>query len=345
MFVYVWGVGADLGGVSGSGGSPFGDVRLLTAERVGLFTRTAESLAGLFGEELGRWLGDVSVVAGQVEQTTLVDLAGGDDGGGGVDLAVVKSLFQVSYGVVATSLDLALGVVALLCGGVVSPAPEVRVLSRLEMGVFDLVLAPLVDLASSLFLLDGVELSGHVGSASGLPGGQVEPVVGVPFHVSVGGVSGVVTLGLSGSQLQAYSEELDRRIAGQLAAKSDAPSAEVVRAVAPVGVELVVGFEVLAVPARQLVGLRVGDVLRTRQSVTRPLVARVGGERLFHVRPAQHGQRLVAELTASVPRDHSSSTIRNPNGGYDRPPTLAPDTDGDGDGGVVGVSSFELGED
>ena len=349
-FVYVWWVGADLGVVSGSGGSgsPFGEVRLLTAERVGLFTRTAESLAGLFGEELGRWLGDVSVVAGQVEQTTLPDLAGVD---GGVDLALVKSLFAVSHGVVASGLELALGVVALLCGGVVSPAPEVRPLSRLEAGVFDLVLAPLVDLASGLFMLDGVELSGHVGSASGLPAGQPEPVVGLPFHVSVGGVEGVVTLGLTGSQLQAYSEELDRRIAGQLAARSDAPSAEVVRAVAPVGVELIVGFELLAVPARQLVGLRVGDVLRTRQSVTRPLVARVGDERLFHVRPAQHGQRLVAELTAAVPRDHSSSTIRNPNGGYDRPPTHAPgiaDGDDPGDGvgdGVVGVSLFELGED
>ena len=75
QFCVVW---ADLGGVSGSGVvSPFGEVRLLTAERAGLFSRTAESLAGLFGEELGRWLGDVSVVAGRVEQVSLADLVSG----------------------------------------------------------------------------------------------------------------------------------------------------------------------------------------------------------------------------------------------------------------------------
>ncbi|MEL6984477.1 MAG: FliM/FliN family flagellar motor C-terminal domain-containing protein, partial [Actinomycetota bacterium] len=61
--------------------------------------------------------------------------------------------------------------------------------------------------------------------------------------------------------------------------------------------ELIAGFEPLQVPARQLADLQIGDVIRTRQSVSRPLVARVGGERLFHIRAAQRGQRLVAELT------------------------------------------------
>lgn len=313
-----------MSGVSGvgGGGSPFGQARLLTVDRVGLFTRTAESLAEGFEEELGRWLGDVSVSVGVVEQTTLVDL-GTPGEGEGLDLAVVKSLFQVSHGVVVSDLGLALAVVGLLCGGAGGGGvPEVRPLSRLEMGVFDLVLQPLVDLAVGLFDLDAVELGPHVASVSALPSSQPEPAVGLPFHLRVGGIEGVVTLGLTGTQLQSYSEELDRRIAGQLASKTDVPSPEIVRAVAPVEVELVAGFELLQVPARELVGLRVGDVLRTRQSVARPLIARVGGEALFHIRPAQHGQRLVAELTAEVVGGHTSSTIVNPNG-PDRPDGLS----------------------
>ena len=315
--VYVWGVGADLGcvsDVSGSGGvSPFGQVRLLSVERLRLFTRTAELL------------GDVSVSAGLVEQTTLPDLCGGEGGlGGGLDLAVVRSLYQVSHGVVVSDLGLALAVVGVLCGGGGGVVGESRPLSRLEMGVFDLVLQPLVDLAVGLFGLDAVELGGHVSSVSGLPSAQVEPVVGLPFHLRVGGIEGVVTLGLSGSQLLSYSEELDRRIAGQLASRADVPSVEIVRAVAPVEVELVAGFELLDVPARELVGLRVGDVLRTGQSVSRPLVARIGSEQLFHVRLACHGQRLVAELTAHVFHNHTSSTIRYPDGGMARPDGLSP---------------------
>jgi flagellar motor switch protein FliM len=356
--------------------SPFGRARLLTVERLGLFTRTAELLAEGFEEELGRWLGDVSVSVGSVEQTTLPDLcagrvggvtsgdagaAGGADadadagagvgvgggaggaggagagvGGGGVDVAVVRSLYQVSHGVVVSDLGLALGVVGLLCGGGGEVEVVSRPLSRLEMGVFDLVLQPLVDLAVGLFGLDAVELGGHVSSVSGLPGAQAEPVVGVPFHLRVSGIEGVVTLGLSASQLQSYSEELDRRVAGQLASRAGVPLPGVVRAVAPVEVELVVGFELLAVPAWELVGLRVGDVLRTNQSVSRPLVARIGGEQLFHIRPAQHGRRLVAELTGHVVHNHLSSTIHPTGPGADAAAGPAAGSGGAGVGGSAG---------
>ena len=106
-----------------------------------------------------------------------------------------------------------------------------------------------------------------------------------------------MTIAMSASQLQDYSEEVDRRIAGLLASKSDEPNAQIVRAVQPVVVELIAGFEPLQVSARQLADLQIGDVIRTRQSINRPLIARVGGERLFHIRAAQRGQRLVAELT------------------------------------------------
>ena len=63
---------------------------------------------------------------------------------------------------------------------------------------------------------------------------------------------------------------------------------------------MVAGFDLLRVPAGELVGLRVGDVIRMGQSVGRPLVGRVGEQRLFQLRPGARGQRLVAEVTGHL---------------------------------------------
>ena len=104
-------------------------------------------------------------------------------------------------------------------------------------------------------------------------------------------------------QLQQYNESLDRRLAGRSSSRRSGPTANTIRAMQPVEVDLVVGFDPLRIPAGKLAGLQVGDVLRTRQSVSRHLVARVGSERIFAVRPAQRGQRLVAELIAPIDMD------------------------------------------
>ncbi|MDH4365452.1 MAG: FliM/FliN family flagellar motor switch protein, partial [Acidimicrobiia bacterium] len=116
----------------------------------------------------------------------------------------------------------------------------------------------------------------------------------------VGNVEGRLVLGLAMGHLQTYSEEMDRRIAGRVPARTSTVNVRAARAVAPVPVELAVGFDLFRVPAGQLAGLRVGDVVRTGQSVTRPLVGRIGPERLFHVRAAQRGQRLVAEVMGKL---------------------------------------------
>lgn len=277
---------------AGASANPFQQSRLLTSERAQLFNRTAETLAQRFEDSLGRLLSDVSVTASQVEQIDLFDLVTGAN-----DLAVIKSQYQMTHGLVASDLCLALSMVAMLCGGVADPPPDERPLSRLEMGVHDLVLQPLVDIAVELFELGPTELSGHTSSESGLPDGQMEPAIAVPLTVSAGGAEGAMVVAMSATQLQTYSEEADRRIAGLLASKDDEPNPQIVRAVQPVVVELIAGFEPLQVPARQLADLQIGDVIRTRQSISRPLIARVGGERLFSIRAAQRGQRLVAELT------------------------------------------------
>jgi flagellar motor switch protein FliM len=256
-----------------------------------LFTRAAETLAERYQDELGRWLNDTEIKAGPVTQLPMAELANGKR-----DVTVLKAVYQITHGVIATDLDLALAAVTRLCGGV-SAISEVRPLSRLETGVFDLVLRPLLDLVEEIFEIGSTELGLHVTSPSALPDPQNEAAVAIPLEISAGDTSGKIIVGLSGAQLKLYIEEIDRRIAGQVASARDEPNHLVVQAVQPVLVELIAGFEPMQVPARQLVGLQVGDVLRTRQSVTRPLIARVGDERLFHIRPAQRGQRLVAEVT------------------------------------------------
>jgi flagellar motor switch protein FliM len=202
--------------------------------------------------------------------------------------------------VIATDLHLALSIVATLCGGVGQPPPDVRPLSRLEMGVFDLVLHPVLSLASRLFEVGDCEIGTHVANGSGLPDGQPEPTIAIPLQLTTGSIEGEVTIGFTASQLQAYLEELDRRIAGRVATKQGRPNVQIVRAVRPVPVDMIVGFDLLQVPAGQLASLRLGDVLLTKQLVSKSLVARVGSERIFTVRAAQRGQRLVAEIIGRI---------------------------------------------
>lgn len=280
-------------------GNPFQQARPLTAERAQLFLRTAETLAERFEEELSRWLGEATVRAEPVEITRVPELARSE-----TDLTIVKSHYHLTHGVVASDLSLAMTLVSMLCGGTAAaPVTEIRPLTRLEMGVFDLLMKPLVEAVAELFDLGPVELGYHVANASALPDSKPEPAVALPLQISVGAVEGRITVGLTLGQLQSYSEEIDRRIAGRLSARARTVNVRAVRAVRPVLVDLVVGFDPLRVPAGQLAGLRVGDVLRTRQSVSRHLVARVGSERIFHVRAAQRGQRLVAELIARIETD------------------------------------------
>ena len=275
--------------------NPFQQARLLTAERSQLFMRTAETLAEQIEEELARWLSDSTVRPEPVEQIIVSSLTQTD-----IDLTIVKTSFHLSYGVIVTDLELAMSIVSVLCGGTGQLPPDVRPLSRLEMGVFDLILQPLLDMATQLFAVGPGQLGTHVTTATALPESQPEPAIAIPFLLTVASIKGKLTVVFTASQLQAYGEDLDRRIAGRLATKKDTPNVHVANAIRPVPIDLIIGFDLMQVPAGQLAGLQVGDVLRTGQSVSKSLVARVGSERVFHVRAAQRGQRLVAELIGHV---------------------------------------------
>ena len=264
--------------------------------------RSAESLAAAVEDELARSLSDASVRAEPVEQIWIPDLEQPD-----TDLAIVKARYHLTHGVIASDLHLALSLVQTLCGGIGQPPPDLRPLTRLEMGVLDLVMAPVALLAAQEFQIGPVELGMHVTNAAALPDSKPEPGLAIPMQVAVGNVEGKITIGFTSGQLTEYNEEIDRRLAGRVAVKGSNLSEKTRAAIRPVPVDLIVGFEPMRVPAGQLAGLRVGDVLRTRQSVARHLVARVGAERIFHVRPAQQGQRLVAELIARIDTDKGTS--------------------------------------
>jgi len=280
--------------------NPLQQARPLTAERQQYFARTAETLAEKFESEMARWLGGTSVRAVSVEQAPLVSLVGDD-----TDLVVVSAVDHLNNGLVVSDLRLVLGVVVGLCGGDPSKQSNLlRPLTRLETGVYDLVLKPIIDHAGQLFRIGEMSLGIHAATVDALPDSKPEPGIALKFAVTIGSIEGHVIIGFPLTHLQDYSEEVDRRMAGRLTRPSH-PNPQAARAMKPVVVDLVVGFDPVRIPAASLAGLQVGDVLRTGQSVSKSLVARVGNEKVFTVRAGQRGHRLVAELISKTDNSFS----------------------------------------
>lgn len=275
--------------------NPFEQIHLLNDDRSQFFLRTAETLAEQLEEVLSRWLSDLSVTAGQPIELLLPEMATDDS-----DIAVVTTEYHLSTGLVVSDLPLALAVIATMCGGNPNASPDVRPLTRLEIGVYKLVLAPVVETAAKLFMVGPASVGLHVVGASGLGDSKVEPGICIPLEIRMGEVSGLISIGFTAGHLQAYVQELDRVHAGRMATKRDEQNQLLAASVRYVPLELVVGFESVRVPARVLADLQEGDVLRLGQLISQSLVARVGNERLFSVRAAQRGQRLVAEVTGRI---------------------------------------------
>ncbi len=281
--------------------TPLGQGNLLAGERVQLLARSLEGLAERLQADLQPRINDCTVRPGPITQTTLPALCQEPS-----DIAVIRTSYELAFGLLVTDLGLALSMVEVLCGGKGDGEHEARPLSTVETSLMDLVLEPILSNGADQFDLGRSELCFHVASATSLPEAPPEPALALPLEFTIGSVEGAIVFGLTGSQLQTCIEKIDRRLAGQHAERRQRPNALVRQAMAPVPVELVVGFDPLPAPARQLAELQVGDVLRTGQPVTRSLVARIGAERLFTVRPAQRGQRLVAELTGRADNERGT---------------------------------------
>ncbi len=284
---------------------PLFEARRLTAERAALYQRSADALAATIEEELGKWLSDITVQAGPIEESTLRAVASDE-----LDVAVIEVREQLSSALMVTDRSLAAGLVTLLCGGMGSGEPEERALTRLDIGVVDILLAPLVDLFADTFRTGECVIVGHVSETFVLPDLPPEPAITIPMQITRQQLEGRILVAFSISQLQTFNETVDRRLAGQSSSARATRNQAAATAVLPVPVDIVVGFDNLRVPAGDLADLEVGDVLRLRQSVATELVARVGAERLFSVRPGQKGQRLVAEILSKHTGDERRREMR-----------------------------------
>lgn len=298
---------AVVAGAVASGADPRSlfEARRLTPERAALFQRSGDALAALIEEELGKWLNDVSVRAGAIEETTMSAVVAGD-----VDVCILEAQEHLSSAVVSTDSELALMLVTLLCGGMSPGESADRPLSRLEVGVLDLLLAPVIDRTTDAFRIGACTIVGHVSDTFQLPDFPEQPAIAIPMQIDQTHLSGRILMAFTVSQLQAFNETVDRRLAGQ-SNRAAVRNRVIEQSIRPVPVEMVIGFNHMKVPAGDLADLHVGDVLRLRQSITTDLVARVGSERIFSVRAGQRGQQIVAEiLTRSTGDDLRQAETR-----------------------------------
>ncbi|MGH1504198.1 MAG: FliM/FliN family flagellar motor switch protein [Acidimicrobiales bacterium] len=276
--------------------------RRLTPDRIAQFQRSADALAAAIEEEFSSWLAEVSVKAEPVQEVHLEDLTGGGDDR---EIIVIEAREQMSHGLVVVDRGLSLHAVVMLCGG--SPTDdEPRPLTRLEAGVLDVLFHPALALAADAFRIGDCRIVGHVSDAFPLPDLPDESAIALPMRVHHGQTEGSLTLCFTSGQLQEYTEAIDRRLAGQANGRRRNEATE--RAVLPVPVDVVVGFDRVRMSTGQVADLEVGDVIRIGQQLGEELEARVGGENMFTVRPGQLGTRLVAEI---VEVDSRAATARS----------------------------------
>lgn len=271
--------------------------RRLTPDRIAQFQRSADALAAAIEEEFSSWLAEVSVKAEPVKEVHLEDLT---TDGEAREVVVIEAREQLSSSLLVMDLGLSLSIVVLLCGGAPTE-DEPRALTRLEAGVLDVLFQPALDLAAEAFRVGECRILGHVSDAFPLPDLPDESAVALPMRVHHGQAEGSLMICFTSGQLQEYTEAIDRRLAGQ--AGDRARNAATERAVLPVPVDVVVGFEHVRMSTGQVADLEVGDVIRIGQQLGEELDARVGGQSMFTVRPGQLGTRLVAEIVEVNGRD------------------------------------------
>ena len=151
-----------------------------------------------------------------------------------------------------------------------------------------------------MFAVGPTSLGNHGAGAAVLTEAGRQHGIAIPLEMHLGETSGDITLALTANQVQAFIEDIDRRLAGRQASRQAQRNEIVAKATKAVPLEMIVGFEPARIPAGVLADLREGDVLRTGQMMTQSLIARIGSERVFSVRAAQRGQRLVVEVTGRI---------------------------------------------
>ena len=210
----------------------------------------------------------------------------------------------VACGTLATDLELALAMVSGTLGGPARAEIDPRPLTSIEVRVFDLIGAAVLDAACRTLLIEGVGLERSRGDGfSASDDEKPNDLIAFGLGAEVAGERRSMVLAFDMATLQRFSDVVDSRLTGRRQATPVKPSPLVARALHPVPLHLAVEVGRAELTAREVVELRSGDVIKTRVPVDADLIASAGDTDLFEVRLGQRGNKLVAEIVSSIARE------------------------------------------
>ncbi len=276
----------------------FGVSSRLTTEKVALYQEAAREIAKRVTAVVKEW-----VPGFIVEAAPLVEADAGEDTADGSEAFDEVAILEhaVPGGIIRTEQGLALSLVNALLGGGTLPVGVARPLTSIEKRVIDLLLAPIVEEAADVLMLQSVSIARNLNDRFvAVKDDEPEAVIGfvMNFTAPVGGGRLIVELELSA--LEPFSDAIDRRLSGRRLSSPAKQHPETASALQTVPIPMSVDLGRIPLSAGEVVGLQPGDVLRIRQPVNEPLTASVGQQALFLVRMGRRGSGLVAEVLASL---------------------------------------------
>ena len=276
----------------------FGVSSRLTAEKAALYQDAAVEIADRVGSIVKEW-----VPGFVVEAAPLVEADAGEDTTDGSEEFDSTAILErdVPGGFLRTEQGLALSLVNALLGGGTLPVGAARPLTSIEKRVIDLLLTPIMHAAADVLMLRSVSIARDLNDRFvASKHDEPEPVIGfvMTFTAPVGGGRLIIELELDALEL--FSDAIDRRLSGRRFAQPVTHHPETASALQTVPIPLSVDLGRMVLSAGEVVGLRLGDVLRVRQPVNEPLTACVGDQELFKVRMGRRSSGLVAEVLSSL---------------------------------------------
>jgi hypothetical protein len=286
----------------------FGQSAHLTAEKSALYKEAATQIATDLSKALNDTLTGFAVEAGALIEAD----AGHDvvDDAAGYDTASVRFDHRTCATVI-TELPLALTLVTGMLGGAGFPAGDPRPLTSIERRVLDLLGQRFIDIACDTLLIDDelqVDRS-RDGAFAAADDDETDARIGFSFGVTGPNGGGRLILTFDLVTLQQFSDVIDARLSGRRVVVPVMANPQTATALEPVPVAFSVGMGQISLTARDIVELRVGDVIRTRLPVDSDLVASVGDVDLFGVQLGQSGRQLTAHITHELghagPHEHA----------------------------------------
>lgn len=276
----------------------FGESAHLTAEKAALYKEAATQIA----TDLAKMLAD-SLVGFTVEAGALIEVDAGHDvvdDPSDYDTASVRFDHHICASVV-TELPLALTLVTSMLGGASFPPGDPRPLTTIERRVLDLLGQQFIDVARETLLIDEALVldRSRDGAFAAADSNETDARVGFSFGIDGPHGSGRLILAFDLVTIQQFSDVIDHRLSGRRVVPKVVANPHTAAALQPVPLSFCVGMGQVALTAREVVELRVGDVIRTRLPVDSDLMASVGDVALFGVRLGQAGRQLTAEITST----------------------------------------------